>query len=242
MVKPVTILCQAAEELSNGRLITIPNQDRQDEIGQLTQSFNKMALRITQTVSGLEKAVALRTNELEERNRELKLLSTTDDLTGIPNRRQFDTTLQAAWRTSLRNKKYLGLFMIDIDFFKYYNDTYGHLAGDSILRIVGQLLQDTAHRSTDLVARYGGEEFVILIQNAEPQKLNDYAKSIAQRVEALNIEHTGSAFKIITVSIGVAYLIPSLDDSPETLLAMADEALYRSKDGGRNRAEENGRI
>ena len=234
MVKPITDLSSAAEELANGKLISIADDGRKDEIGKLTRSFNKMGLQLTQMVTHLELEVALRTQELEKSNEELKQLSFTDGLTGIPNRRQFDATLQSAWNTALRYNRSIGLFMIDIDLFKDYNDSYGHQAGDDSLKAIGQFMRDKVRRSTDLVARFGGEEFVVLIQDAEPDKLIEFAEEIRSGIERLNIEHANTPFQKITISIGVAHTVPSFDITPETLIRMADQALYQAKANGRN--------
>lgn len=239
MVKPITTLSNAAEELSNGKLISIPDNGRKDEIGKLTRSFNKMGLRLTQMVSHLEEAVAIRTQELEERNEELKQLSFTDGLTGIPNRRQFDITLQGTWDTALRHHWRVGLFMIDIDLFKNYNDSHGHQDGDDALKAIAKFIAGKTRRSTDLAARFGGEEFVVLIQDAQSQKLIEFAEEIRAGVEALGIEHSNSPFQRVTISIGVAHMIPSFDTTPELLIHMADQALYQAKNKGRNIVIEN---
>ncbi len=239
VVKPITTLSASAEALAHGELASIPDNARRDEIGRLTRSFNEMGLRITQTVTTLEETVALRTQELEERNEELKRLSFTDGLIGISNRRQFDTTLQHAWNTALRYRWCIGLFMIDIDLFKDFNDSYGHPAGDDALRAIGTLIAGKARRSTDLAARFGGEEFIVLIQDAQPKNLVAFAEDIRRGVESLQIEHANSPFGRVTISIGVAHMTPSSGESSEQLICKADQALYQAKNNGRNMVVEN---
>ena len=234
IMKPIVTLGNAAEELANGKMITIPDDGRKDEIGKLIKSFNKMSMKIVKMVAHLEMEVALRTEELEKNNDELKRLSFTDGLTGISNRRQFDIIVSSGWNTALRYKWRIGLFMMDIDLFKNYNDSYGHQAGDDCLRTIGNLMRGKVRRSTDIVARYGGEEFVIMIQDVEIDKLIEFAEEIRKSVESLNIEHSESPFKKVTMSVGVAHMVPSTETRFETLILRADQALYQAKNQDRN--------
>jgi diguanylate cyclase (GGDEF)-like protein len=234
VTKPIVSLSIAAEELANGKLMPIPDDGRKDELGKLTRSFNKMALQLTNVVANLEEEVSMRTQELKESNKVLKQLSFSDGLTGIANRRKFDEAIQSAWYTALRHDRPIALLMLDIDFFKDYNDSYGHNAGDECLKEIGKLMHEKARRITDLAARYGGEEFVILLQDIETDNLADYAEEIRKSIEELNIEHTASPFKRVTVSIGCSYMVPAADTMPTVLIETADQALYRAKGNGRN--------
>ena len=176
--------------------------------------------------------------ELKRYRDHLKTASTLDALTMVSNRRQFDEVLEREWLRGRRNQTPLSLLLMDIDFFKAYNDRYGHPAGDDCLRRLAKGLSEVVLRPPDLVARYGGEEFVILL----PDTNSDGALSVANRVQEtihrLNIPHADSTVADhITLSIGVATLIPSESLSSFDLLRCADELLYSAKRKGRNRIE-----
>ncbi|MBD2086872.1 PleD family two-component system response regulator [Trichocoleus sp. ST-U3] len=174
--------------------------------------------------------------QLEVANRDLQRLATFDSLTGLANRRRFDEYLGQEWRRMLREQLPLSLIFCDIDFFKTYNDTYGHQAGDICLQTVAGALFRVVKRSTDLVARYGGEEFAVILPNTSAAGGLQVATEIRQAVKSLEIVHTKSAVsQYVTLSLGVAGAIPLHDASPEALLKEADEALYRAKAGGRDR-------
>jgi diguanylate cyclase (GGDEF)-like protein len=175
--------------------------------------------------------------QLEVANRELKRLASLDGLTGIANRRRFDEYIEAEWRHMTREKMPLSLILCDIDYFKKYNDTYGHQAGDSCLRKVANALNVCIKRSVDLVARYGGEEFAVILPNTTTAGASQVAEEIREFVNALKIPHAQSAVsEHVTLSLGVASMEPTLDTSPSMLIATADAALYRAKAAGRNRS------
>lgn len=165
---------------------------------------------------------------------ELRLLSTTDGLTGLSNRRHFEERFDSEWRRALRAQDSICLIMIDIDYFKNYNDHYGHQAGDQCLKEVSGLFKSYAQRSGELAARYGGEEFIILLPRMTIAAAQRIAESMCRNVEHLNIEHLASVEKKVTVSIGVAAQIPQLDSDIDDLLKEADHALYQAKGHGRN--------
>lgn len=240
MIRPILSLNGAARELAQGNHTPIPDDGRRDELGELNRSFNEMGLRLTNMVAHLEEEVRLRTRELQLRNEELQQLSFLDSLTGIANRRQFDSTLKGAWNAALRYGRPIAIFMLDIDLFKDFNDTYGHQAGDDCLKAIGELLSQKVRRASDLVARYGGEEFVVILQEAEQEKLLDFAQELRRGVRALSIEHRQSPYQEVTVSVGVACMIPTLDAAPGELVEAADRALYQAKQKGRNRVEMSG--
>ena len=174
--------------------------------------------------------------ELEKKNKELQRLSSLDGLTGIANRRRFDEFLEQEWLRAARGNKTLSLILTDIDHFKTYNDNYGHQGGDEVLRRVAQAIENGAHRPGDLVARYGGEEFAIILPDTEPVGAASVAEAIRQSVERLNIPHGFStAADHVTLSLGVASIIPREGGLPATLIEAADEALYEAKHSGRNR-------
>ncbi len=183
----------------------------------------------------LEFKVAERTRDLEAANRQLQALSATDGLTGIANRRKFDATLLAEWRRSGRSQHPVGLIILYVDWFKKFNDHYGHLAGDGCLRKVAEVMSTRARREGDLAARYGGEEFAFIAPNTSIEVLMGLAQEIRQGLEALQIAHIGSAFGIVTASLGIAVMTPGAAEEPTQLIKAADEALYSAKSGGRNR-------
>ena len=173
--------------------------------------------------------------ELKRYRDSLKTLSMMDGLTGIPNRRQFDEVLDTEWRRARRNQISLALLMMDIDFFKAYNDHYGHLAGDDCLRQLAKGLADSVHRPADLVARYGGEEFVALLPETNAEGGLDIATRIQGKLKLLSIPHAySSVADIVTLSIGVATMVPTDKQMPFDLIKLADDCLYAAKHSGRN--------
>lgn len=166
----------------------------------------------------------------------LHTLAYQDALTGLANRRQLDESLEAEWRRCRRSSKPLSALMIDIDFFKAYNDRYGHQAGDHCLALIANTLQTCSQRAQDLVARYGGEEFVCLLPEASLPEACQLAEKLRGAIEQLNIEHLGSpVYGRVTVSIGVCCAIPSSTQGASQLVAQADQQLYQAKQSGRNR-------
>lgn len=176
-----------------------------------------------------------RSEQLEQANQTLQHLSSVDGLTGIANRRHFDESLEMEWRRAYRAEFPLSLIMIDIDFFKAFNDSYGHQSGDEALKLVATALSDGLKRPGDLTARYGGEEFAVILQGASKEGAVKIAQALRQKVEALGILHKDSPANVVTVSLGVATADPRRDPSPPALLASADRALYQAKQQGRNR-------
>ncbi|MBW2038432.1 MAG: diguanylate cyclase [Deltaproteobacteria bacterium] len=176
------------------------------------------------------------TQKLAEANQKLERLSYLDGLTGVANRRYFENFLNKEWRSGARNNKPLSLIMIDIDFFKAYNDTYGHQCGDDCLKQVVKALSHTLKRPRDFLARYGGEEFVAILPETEIKGAAHVAEAMHSNVEALGIEHRRSSVsKTVTVSLGVTSTIPDYNLVPNVLVAEADKALYQAKQEGRNR-------
>jgi len=183
----------------------------------------------------LEALVDQRTQALLAANDKLEALSNTDGLTGIANRRSFDTGLAQEWKRAQRTGSSLALLVIDVDRFKHFNDRYGHLAGDDCLRALGKALGETGRRAGDLVARYGGEEFVVMLPGAKLPDVLERARHIQQAIRSLAIAHAGTPAAIVTVSIGVAVRIPSPQQPADDLVQRADQALYQAKRNGRNR-------
>jgi diguanylate cyclase (GGDEF)-like protein/PAS domain S-box-containing protein len=167
---------------------------------------------------------------------QLRNLSYQDGLTGVANRRHFDEILEKEWARMIRDGKPLSLIMCDIDFFKNYNDAFGHQKGDSSLKQVASTLKDLLKRPGDLVARYGGEEFVVVVPNTDTKGALRMAEKMRRAVESLGLFHTDSQVsELLTISLGVASLIPTSNILPADLISAADKALYGAKKAGRNR-------
>jgi diguanylate cyclase (GGDEF)-like protein len=175
--------------------------------------------------------------KVAERTAALNSLVNLDSLTQIANRRHFDQRLNQEWLESIRHHQPLSILLCDVDFFKQYNDYYGHPAGDDCLRSVALTLKDSLRRNENLVARYGGEEFAIILPGVDDSVALDIAKRINQRIRTLQIPHASSPIAPhITISIGVATIRPMLRQRWELLIQRADEALYQAKGNGRDRA------
>ena len=176
------------------------------------------------------------TSQLRNYNNQLQVLSSFDSLTGIANRRSFDEYLVREWERAVISSTWLSLILIDIDFFKNFNDTYGHQAGDRCLYEVASALNDSLHRSGDLAARYGGEEFAVILPDTDCRGAMLVAEKLRTEIENLRIPHAKSTVaNYVTVSIGVASTMPVQYNSPENVIAEADQALYAAKKAGRNR-------
>jgi len=167
--------------------------------------------------------------------RELGRLSLMDGLTGLANRRCFDKTLAYEWKRSTREKSPISLLMIDVDHFKAFNDLYGHQAGDDCLQQVASMLDETTHRTSDLVARYGGEEFVIMLPNTDHDGALKVAEAIRSAIANMEICHASGCTTTVTVSIGCETIIPQHLTDGGLLIGAADQALYQAKERGRNR-------
>lgn len=188
----------------------------------------------------LELDVMKRTQELYETNEllrksnaELERISMVDGLTNISNRRYFDIIFQRTWRICMRERQPLALIMIDIDNFKMFNDTYGHLAGDQCLKSVADVIKEVAKRPGDYVARFGGEEFVALLSNTTEKGASIVAEEIRVKIENLGIRQEGLE-TVVTISLGVAAMIPDKNTHPDELINYADQSLYQAKRDGRN--------
>ena len=173
--------------------------------------------------------------QLEKSNRKLEKLSMLDGLTGIANRRHFDSSFEEEYQRARQTQSPLSLILIDIDYFKLFNDTYGHQPGDDCLKQVASVLENECKKSTDLAARYGGEEFVILLPDTSAQSALLVANRIREHIKELQIEHESSdTSNCVTVSQGISCLLPNGVISSEELLERADKALYSAKENGRD--------
>jgi len=173
--------------------------------------------------------------QLLETNLELQRLTNSDGLTGLSNRRYFDEYLGAEWKRAQREQTQLALLMIDVDSFKAYNDTYGHVAGDEVLRRVAAVIRDNCSRPADLPARFGGEEFSMVLPATSPGGARLLAEKVRRAIESQQIPHSGSPTSAcVTVSIGGAVLVPETTQISSRLVEAADAGLYQAKRNGRN--------
>lgn len=164
-------------------------------------------------------------------------LARTDGLTRLANRRWFDEDMSRKWARTARDGLPMSLLMIDVDYFKAFNDTYGHQAGDEVLAAVGKAIRNSVRRPDDLPARYGGEEFVVLLPDTDEAGANQVAAAIGAAIRRLRIDHGASTYRIVTVSIGAATAKPNMGMTKSGLIRCADAALYRAKEDGRNRVQ-----
>ncbi|NEQ43410.1 MAG: diguanylate cyclase [Leptolyngbya sp. SIOISBB] len=212
------------------------------ELEILARTFNYMAAQLKQSFAQianvnaeLEERVVTRTLELEAANRELKRSASIDGLTQISNRRHFDEFFQQTWRSLAREKLPVSLILCDVDYFKLYNDTYGHQAGDDCLKKVAQAIQTSVQRPSDLVARYGGEEFGVILPQTDLAGAVHVAEKIRAKIGDLKIPHAASAVsEFVTVSIGVGCAVPNPNSAFEILVESTDRVLYRAKAQGRD--------
>jgi diguanylate cyclase (GGDEF)-like protein len=258
LAKPIMDLSQASQGIVQGDFSYQPQPSHPNvheisnlvvSVGQMSQEIQESRQQLEEYSRSLEQQVIDRTQALEEEigrrsaaedalhrvNKELAAIAYLDGLTQIANRRQFDDRLLQEWRRLQREKSPLSIIMCDVDYFKQYNDTYGHGGGDDCLKEVAKAIEASARRAADLTARYGGEEFVALLPNTPLTGALEVAKLIQQRVKSLQIPHTKSAIgEYVTLSFGVSSIIPNDSTTPEELLLRADRALYQAKQAGRN--------
>lgn len=193
-------------------------------------------IRAMQRIDDMRQKLLYLSRQLASANRELEKISHQDGLTGLANRRYFDFFLLQETTRAKRNRTALTVMLCDVDFFKAYNDNYGHLAGDETLRKVAKALATVCKRSADLAARFGGEEFALVLPDTPPEGAEQIAAAILQVITDLQIPHSYSkASRYVSISVGYITTIPEQDATPEILLMQADEALYQSKQLGRNR-------
>jgi len=173
---------------------------------------------------------------LRERTDRLEELVAIDPLTGVANRRAFDQTLEREWSRAIRAQRPLAVAMLDVDDFKAYNDGFGHREGDACLQKIAHVCSANIVRASDLFARYGGEEFIIILGEADAASGMVVAERVRSAVEGLAIPHVASEGGSVTLSIGVASMLPERGVAATELVERADRALYRAKHAGRNRA------
>jgi len=192
-------------------------------------------IRAMQRIIQMRTSLVVLAKKLDVANRELKRLSASDGLTGIPNRRLFDEYLSREWRRARRSTTSIALMMCDVDHFKLYNDTYGHQAGDDCLRQIASTIQKIMERGADIVARYGGEEFVVVLPETQIGGALFLAEKIRHAIHELHIPHSASPSGRVSMSIGIAAIVPDENNQQEELIKAADQALYHAKHQGRDR-------
>jgi diguanylate cyclase (GGDEF)-like protein len=193
-------------------------------------------IRALHRIESMRNKVLDMSRDLASANRELEKLTRQDGLTGIANRRHFDSYLETEVRRAARERQPLSLILADVDHFKSFNDHYGHQAGDDCLRQVAAVLGTAGRRPADLAARYGGEEFAIVLPGTGPDGAVDVAQALSRLIAALAISHASSAVsQNVTLSQGIASLAPEKETAAEDLIHRADQALYQAKQQGRNR-------
>jgi len=225
IVEPIRALARTAGRIGRGDLDARPSREKLAlEFAPLAAALTDMAIKLAE-----------RERELRTANRDLEALASSDSLSGLANRRSFDARLETAWRRAADLKQPIALMMIDVDHFKLFNDNYGHLEGDHCLRAIGDTLAAAGDRNGNFAARYGGEEFVLLLPDTGLAAALEIAERLRVTVAALAIAHRSTPCGHVTVSIGVACLMPGGGDGPQALIEAADGGLYAAKRNGRDR-------
>jgi diguanylate cyclase (GGDEF)-like protein len=235
ITQPILQLNASAREIAAGNFDKTINIRGIKELEILGSSFNQMVRQLQQSFNALA-AQNAELISLNQRKEELEYLAEVDGLTQIANRRCFDERFSWEWQRLLRQNQPLSLILFDVDYFKRYNDCYGHQAGDECLRKIAAAAQQSVNRPDDLVCRYGGEEFAVILPNTDIRGATVIAERIRQAIRELNIPHQQSEVSaIVTLSLGVASAIPQPDSQAEIMLELADRSLYAAKQQGRDR-------
>lgn len=230
---PIIFLSSPDDEVSIEKGIAAGGDDY------LHKPFSEIVLgakiRAMQRLVLMRASLLALTRKLDATNQELQRISLMDSLTGVANRRYFDETISVEWRRARRHSNSLAVLMFDIDHFKLYNDTYGHLAGDECLRRVAATIRQNTVRPSDLVGRYDGKAFAVILPETTIGGAVMVAEKIRQAIHELNIPHALESGDRITLSVGVASAAPGFDNPPDDLIHAADQALRRAKAEGRDR-------
>ena len=244
IIKSVNNVANVAKAISRGQELTVEEQPKIKELVEIGESIDAMASQLQNSVQSLEnlesfwsRRVEESTRNLRQDNQRLNRLANVDKLTQVYNRYHFDLALQELWQQTLKERGAISVMMCDVDNFKQYNDTYGHLVGDECLKQVARAIARSVNRHRDIVARYGGEEFVILLPRTHKNGAIAVAQKINQAVRELNISHsTSTVTNRVTISCGVTSVTPNLNTAAMGAIEKADRALYIAKERGKNRA------
>jgi diguanylate cyclase (GGDEF)-like protein len=232
IVRPLRLMTNAATRFGRGDLSTRASHDGMPhEFAPLTDAFNAMATQLAE-----------RERDLLAANNRLTVLASTDVVSGLANRRSFETRLELEWRRATERRQPLGALMIDVDHFKLFNDQYGHPEGDACLRAIGDLLAAAAAETGGFATRYGGEEFLMLLPATDVEQATVIAERVCAMVSRLGIPHLGAEAGVVTVSIGSAALTPRPGEAAARLIGAADAGLYAAKRRGRNQVVAHGPI
>lgn len=238
---PIVMLSSREDPRDKSRAFTVGASDYlvklpdQIELVARIRAHSRSYLAQVQRDEAFRQLAALQ-RQLESSNRELQRISCQDGLTGIFNRRHFDSYIEQEWARAVREGSNVSLVLADIDYFKSYNDHYGHQAGDECLKVVARVFRESLQRPADFAARYGGEEFVVILPKTDPDGAEMIAESMRARVDRLNVRHEFSRVSDhVTISLGVATVRPNPKIRPQELIGLADRALYEAKQKGRNR-------
>ncbi len=208
------------------------------QLEEINLNLDQLVIKRTEALEKSREKIAYQKFELEKANEVLQLLSLKDPLTNLWNRRHYDNTIQMEWNRGLRHKRPISLIILDVDYFKAFNDYYGHSAGDECLVQVARAIKRFSKRASDLAVRYGGEEFILIMPELGKEDALRTALLLRETIEKLNIPHNGSRVSAwVTVSIGVTSVVPDRDCSPKELFLDVDKALYQAKAAGRNQVK-----
>jgi diguanylate cyclase (GGDEF)-like protein len=232
IVRPIETMTKAATRFGRGdRSARVARSQLPAEFVPLARAFNAMAAQLGE-----------RERDLLSTNDRLTVMASMDALSGLANRRGFQSRLDFEWFKTLETGEQLSLLMIDVDHFKLFNDTYGHLEGDTCLSRIGEVLAGIANQAKGFAARYGGEEFCLMLPNTGADTARTIAESIRAAVQVLALPHATSSYQTVTVSVGIAVTSPNETQHPMDLVEAADAALYAAKHGGRNAVVEHGFV
>lgn len=230
---PIIFLSSLGDEANIERGIAAGGDDY------LLKPISEMVLgakiRAMQRIVLMRSSLVALTRKLDAANQELVRISSTDNLTGVANRRFFDEAMSVEWRRARRHSNSIAILLCDVDYFKLFNDTYGNRAGDDCLRKIAKAISQHTERPSDIVARYGGEEFAVVLPETTIGGALIVAEKIRKAIGGLDIRHASSPSGQVTLSIGIASAAPGYDNPPDDLIQAANKALYRAKHEGRDR-------
>ncbi|GGD67985.1 sensor domain-containing diguanylate cyclase [Lacimicrobium alkaliphilum] len=239
IASPISKIASLAQSGSLSGLQSLPQKNTLiREVTYLSDTVRSLASELQKAITELESRVKKRTAALRKANLKLKKQSRQDGLTGIANRRTFDETIDQEWKRAVRHRHPLSMIIADIDYFKSFNDHYGHQKGDDALKAVAKALDQQPQRPGETVCRYGGEEFAVILPQTDEQGATEMAEKMRQAIIDLNLERDDiDEHDRVTLSLGIATIIPDNNDKVSTLFKQADRRLYQAKEAGRNRTK-----